>query len=296
MTLVLISTIPYAVAQDEEANDGIAQIVLITAKDGHAKALEEAITAYHHYVADKEGAFRWQWYSILTGPETGKYVARTGGHNWGDLDATHDWDDEVGDKFASDVQPHIASAEVIIRRTKDDVGIWPDSLDDYPYFSVTTWHIKQDQGKAFNDGLKKIDAALKEGGFPVYYTFSSAVSGGKGEQVNLVIPRKSFADMAPKEPSFDDIMNKAMGEEGAAAFLAEWSQTYYTGQNRLIKYRPKLSDYGDGGGDWHPIYKRSYKPRCKCRGFFGTENLDPNCCGFPISWPWALVNSLKVKP
>jgi hypothetical protein len=97
----------------------------------------------------------------------------------------------------------------------------------------------------FNDGLEKVDGILKEGGFPIYYTFSNAVSGAKGNQVNLVILRKSYADMAPKEPSFDDVMNEAMGEEAAGAFLAEWSKTYYAGQNRLIKYRPKLSDYGD---------------------------------------------------
>ena len=74
--LALITCMPYAVAQDEEKNDGLAQVVLITAKDGHEKALEEAITNYHHYMADKKGAWRYNWYSITTGPDTGKYIAR----------------------------------------------------------------------------------------------------------------------------------------------------------------------------------------------------------------------------
>jgi len=51
---------PQAVAQDEEENDGLANVVYITAKDGHEKALEDAITAYHHDMADKPGAWRYQ--------------------------------------------------------------------------------------------------------------------------------------------------------------------------------------------------------------------------------------------
>jgi len=59
----------------------LARVVLITPKDGQAKALEEAITKYHHYMADKKGAWRYNWYSIVTGPDTGKYIARSRDHN-----------------------------------------------------------------------------------------------------------------------------------------------------------------------------------------------------------------------
>ena len=243
--LALITCMPYAVAQDEEKNDGLAQVVLITAKDGHEKALEEAITNYHHYMADKKGAWRYNWYSITTGPDTGKYIARSGGLNWADFDATHDWDDEAGAKFMSDVQPHIADADFMITKTDDEVGIWPESMEGYKYFSVTKWHIKPGESKAFNEGLKKIDAALKAGDWPNFYAFTSTVSGGEGNSITLVSPRKSFADMAPKEPSFMDVMNKALGEEETAAFMAGWGTTFKSGQNQLLAHRPKLSDYGD---------------------------------------------------
>ena len=244
-SLTLISGMPQAVAQDEEKNDRLARVVFITAEAGHEKALEEAITAYHHAMADKEGAWRYQWFSVITGPNTGKYIARSGGHNWADFDAVHDWDEEAGARFAKDVQPHIAEATIVITQRDDELGMWPESMEGYGYFSVTNWHVKQGQNTAFNAGLKKINGALKEGGWPNYYSFAYPVSGGKGNQVTLVSPRKSFADMAPKEPEFIDVMNKAMGEDDAKAFLAEWSQTYHVGQNSLLKHRPKLSDYGD---------------------------------------------------
>lgn len=244
-SLTLISGMSNVVAQDEEKNDGLARVVFITAEDGHEKALEEAITAYHHAMADKEGAWRYEWFSVLTGPNTGKYIARSGGHNWADFDVEHDWDEKAGAMFAKDVQPHIAEATIMITETDDELGMWPESMKGYDYFSITNWHVKQGHNNAFNEGLKKINEALKDGGWPNYYAFAYPVSGGKGNQVMIVSPRKNFADMAPKEPKFIDIMNKAMGEEETKAFLAEWSQTYYVGQNSLLKYRPKLSNYGD---------------------------------------------------
>ena len=243
--LTLINGMSPAVAQDDDKNDGLAQVVLITAKDGQEKALEEAITAYHHYMADKKGAWRYKWYSIVTGPDTGKYIARSGDHNWEDFDAEHDWDEEAGARFVSEVQPHIADADFMITRTDDEVGMWPESMDGYKYFSITNWYVKAGQSKKFNDGLKKIDKALNDGGFPSYYAFTHPVSGGKGNQVTLVSPRKSFADMAPKEPKFIDVMSEALGEEETGAFLADWSLSYKVGNNYLLKYRPKLSDYGD---------------------------------------------------
>jgi hypothetical protein len=245
-SLTLFAFMSTTVAQDQQENDGLAQVVLITAKDGQELALEKAITNYHHYMADKEGAFRFQWYSVITGPDTGTYVARSGSHNWEDFDATHDWDEAAGDKFLSEVQPYIESADFRITRTDKDLGIWPDSIKGYQYFLITDWYIKSGQIGAFNKGLKKIDGILKEGGWSNYYSFVHTVSGGKGNQITLVSPRKSYADMAPKEPSFIQAMNKALGEEEAAAFLAKWGPSYYPGQNRMLKYRPKLSDYGDG--------------------------------------------------
>ena len=51
--------------------------------------------------------------------------------------------------------------------------------------------------------------------------------------------------MAPKEPSFTDIMNKAMCEKEAAAFLADWGSTYKSGDNMLLHHMAEQSDYGD---------------------------------------------------
>lgn len=244
--LALLFCMSLAVAQDAEKNEGIARVVFITAKDGEGKALEKAITEYHHYMATKPGSLRYQWFSILTGEHTGKYVARTGDHNWADFDAKHDWDDEAAAKFASLVQPHIANIVVNYTRNNTDVGMWPESMEGYEYFTVSRWYIQPGQSDAFYEGLKKVDATLKAGGFPGHYAFLNTVSGGHGNMITLVTPRKNFADMAAREPSFMDIMKKAMGEDEAKAFVADWGSTYKSGENYLLHHLAEQSDYGDG--------------------------------------------------
>ncbi|MGA9575960.1 MAG: hypothetical protein WBS20_18600 [Lysobacterales bacterium] len=243
--LALLFSVSIAVAQDTAKNEGIARVVMITAKDGQGKALEEAIVKYHHFMGTKDGAMRYQWFSVASGQNTGKYLARTGGHNWADFDAEHDWEDESAAKFASLVQPHVASMVVTYTRNYDELGIWPESLEGYQYYSVSHWHILPGKNGAFHEGLKKIDATLKANKFPGYYTFIDTVSGGQGNVITLVSPRKNFADMSPKAPSFMDIMNKALGEEETKAMLADWGSTYESGDNFLLHLMAEQSDYGD---------------------------------------------------
>jgi len=243
--LTLLGSMSIAMAQDEQKTEGIARVALITAKDGHAKELEEAIVKYHHYMGTKPGSLRWQWFSIETGEDTGKYIARTGNHNWADFDVEHDWDEESGAKFRSLVQPHIANTVITMTRRNDELGIWPESMEGYQYFSVSNWHIKPGQGSAFKEGLKKVDGILKANGWPDYYRFFNYVSGGPGNTTMVVSPRKNFADMAPKVPDFWTVINKAMSEEEAKAFMAEWGSTYKWGSNKLVRYMAEQSDYGD---------------------------------------------------
>lgn len=243
--LAMLFGMPMAVAQDAAETEGIAHVVIITAKDGQAKALEEGIVKYHHLMGTKQGALRYQWFAIIAGENTGKYVARSGDHNWADFDAEHDWDKEAGDKFASLVQPHIADTYATYTQRDDEMGMWPDSMEGYQFFSVTQWHIKQGQSEAFNEGLKKIDGILKANGFPNYYSFDYTVIGGHGNMLTLVSPAKNFADMADKKPSFMEIMNKAMGEKEASTFMSEWAKTYKAGDNALAEYMAEQSDYGD---------------------------------------------------
>ncbi len=231
---------------DEDENDGIAELFLITPVAGHEKALVEAITEYHHWVADKEGHFEFSWYEILTGPDTGKYIARSGDHNWSDFDVEYDWQEDAGQMFEASVAPHIAGMQRTINSPMDDFGHWPEDMKGYTHFTVADWYVKGGQYGKFRKGLKKISEAMRAANYGSYFGFSSVESGGYGRQITLVSPKKGWADMKGPDPTFFEIMSEALGgEEEFEEFFSEWGTTFKVGQGRTVRFMPEASDYGE---------------------------------------------------
>ena len=245
--ILLLSLMPFIPVQAaDEENEGIAQVILITPKAGHAQSLVDAITDYHHWIASKAGHFESPWDEIMTGPDTGKYIARSGNHNWADFDAVHDWDEEAGQQFVTNVAPHIEGIVRTVTSNMDEFGNWPEDITGYTHYQVEQWYVRNGQGGAFRRGLKKIVDTLKAGGFPNYWGFVSVESGGYGNQITLVSANKGWSDMTDKDPSFFDIMSKELGgEEEFSKFMSEWGETFKQGKTQMVRYMPEASDYGN---------------------------------------------------
>ena len=243
-TLFALAWIMPLQAQEEE-NDGAANMVYITPKAGQGAALEAAIRDYHLWMGDKEGHWEYNWYAIETGPHTGKYVAYSGGHNWAEFDATYDWEEESNAKFMADVMPLVESFDRRVMQDMDDFAYYPEDWDGYTLFQLNHWYVNPGQNNAFREGLTKIHAALSEGNYEQHFGFQDFVSGGKGNEILLVLPMKGYADFADNDPSFFDLVSEAMGgPEAFQAFMAEWGATYKTGHSYLVRYLPEASDYG----------------------------------------------------
>lgn len=243
LLLCLVWLLP-AQAQDNE-NEGIARVALITPKEGHEETLVKAITDYHHWIANFEGHHEYQWYEIMTGPDTGKYIARTGGHNWADFDAQYDWEKEAGDVFAKNVAPHIQHAQMHMTEEMKEFSHWPESFEGYTHYQVENWYIHNGQGRKFRQGLKKIVDTLKAANYDSYWGFFSVESGAHGNQIQLVSANRGWSGMSDKDPSFYKIMSEALGgEEAFNSFMSDWSATFKTGRNQMVKFMPEASDYG----------------------------------------------------
>lgn len=245
---VMITAICFALpvqAQDEDGGTA-ADLVLITPNPGEGAALEAAIREYHLWVADKPGAFRYNWYAIETGPNTGKYAARSGNHNWSDFDQEYDWEEEAGAKFEELVAPHIHSLERTLTEEMEEFAYWPEDWTGYTHFQLENWYVKGGHYGAFREGLTTIHAALSEAGYSGHFGFHSVVSGGKGNQVTLVLPMKGHAGFGEKDPSFTSIVSEALGGmEAFGEFMGNWSSTYKVGESWLVRRLPEASDYGD---------------------------------------------------
>jgi hypothetical protein len=231
-------------AQDAD-NEGIARVVLITPKEGHEQVLVKAITDYHHWIANFDGHHEYQWYEIVTGPHTGSYIARTGNHDWADFDAEHEWLEQADETFTKNVAPHIQDADIRMTQEMREFGHWPESFDGYTHFIVEDWYIQNGRYSKFREGLKKIVDTLKAANFDSYWGFFSVVSGGHGNQVQFVSANRGWSDMTETKPSFVDIMSKELGgPEAFESFMSDWSATFKTGDNQMVRLMPEASDYG----------------------------------------------------
>ena len=245
--LSLLIGIFWVMPVQAQENEGVATVVMITAKAGQEDALVKAITDYHHWVSGFEGHMEYTWYEILTGKNTGKYIARSGGHNWADFDAKYDWQEESGKVFEANVAPHIENATRMMTTDMDEFSHWPESFEGYTHFHVQEWYIKGGQYGKFRRGLKKVTETLIAGNFSGYWGFMSVASGGHGNQIQLVTAHKGWADMTEKDPSFFDIMSKALGgPEEFDTFMGEWGSSFKEGNSQMVKRMPEASDYGKG--------------------------------------------------
>ena len=235
--------LPAAQAQD---NEGVATIVKITPKKGHEDVLIKGITDYHKWIAQFDGAMRYTWYQVLTGPDTGKYYARSGDHNWADFDAEYDWQDQADEVFATNVAPAIESMQRMITVDMRDMSIWPEDMSGYTHYAVEHWYIMPGKYGQFRKHLGKIVSTLKEGGFPGYFAFYSVSSGGHGGEIGVVSPHKGWSGMAEENPSFAEIMIKALGsEEAFDEMMMDFGKTFKMGPNMMLRYMQGASDYGD---------------------------------------------------
>jgi hypothetical protein len=245
VVLVALCWLLPAQAQETQT-EGIARVIMITPTAGHDQALIEAITGYHKWIAKFEGHHRYQWYEVLTGPHTGKYIARTANHNWADFDAEYEWQKEADEVFARDVAPHVEAAEAWFTTEMREMSHFPESFEGYTHFQVEDWYVKNGQYGKFRRGLQRVSDILKAGNFGGYWSFYSVASGGHGNQVQLVLPNRGWAGMAEPEPSFFDIVSEALGgAEAFDEFMADWGTTFESGHSRMVELMPEASDYGD---------------------------------------------------
>jgi hypothetical protein len=245
LALAVLALYCLPVQAQEEETDGIAIVWHFVVNDNEDDAFEESVKGFHQFMADKEGAYHWDWYKILTGPDTGDYIARSANHNWADMDADHDWEPDANAYIKENVAPHIQSSTRMFMRTNEEFSNWPDENPGFKFFNLDRWHIKNGQGREFRAGLAKVHKLLVDGGFPVSYGFSTPVSGGKGNQIQLVTGHTSWADMAEPEPSFESILTKAMGEEEFATFMSDWGTTFWPGDNWTVSHLRGLSHFDD---------------------------------------------------
>jgi hypothetical protein len=238
LTSVVFSTI--AIAADEEKTDNIAVLWKMDITDGKNQVFEDAIKSFNNLYNKKSGHANWKWYQVETGPDTGQYIARSGNHNWADMDTMENvWDEELGKFWALNVAPLIDNAEKYLTKGDDDIYHWTEGKK-YKFYTLRDMHVKP--GMDFSKHLKVNHETLQKGGFKGDYALSWNISGGYGNSATFIFPAESWADMAEPSPTFAEVMKKNMDEDDFEELLDNYRASYKTSSTRLIRAMPDLNN------------------------------------------------------
>lgn len=244
--LILVLTFFYkplvAFADGHQKQEMLAEVWVMTVKAGKAEQLEEGFKKHVAHRRELKDPQSWRVYSPVFGDQLDRYIVRATGFSWADMDTHRDWNNEKnpfkhwqkhGEPYVSDYQHYLSVIDT-------ENSHWPDGVD-YRYVGVTTYVIKQGHRMAMNKDKKLFSDAAKANKWPYHWTWGNGVTGLG--VLYLAVPYASYADMAPPEQKFSELMAKHLGsEEKASEVFERWSSHFESIHYDIYAYRKDLSE------------------------------------------------------
>lgn len=243
LTVVAVSLGAFGRPATADEKPGTAmEIIVIAAKPGMAVKLEEGRKKHADWHRRQNDTWAWEVWQVLTGPDSGNYVAGTFGHHWKDFDA---WQEKLGKADAADfdlnVAPFVASTTTSYWNNLPEVSRPPEAGTPVPMIQITVWQVKPGSEGAFMGAIKKIHEAIVKTNWPAHYYIQELVDGGEQPTYVLVTPMKGLADLEPLEPPFPAMLEKAYGRSDADAVMKAFNDSIVSQRSHIEQHRPDLS-------------------------------------------------------
>ena len=134
---------------------------------------------------------------------------------------------------------HVAREEHYYEETDTTHSHWIDSKD-YKYVGVTSWRLKPGARGDLMAALDKIQKAITDAKWPYPYRLAWLIGGE--DRLRVVVPMKSYAEMADPDPSVHALLAKSLGsEEAAGSTLKQFGGALEDAQYTVFAYRPDLA-------------------------------------------------------
>jgi hypothetical protein len=241
LVLVLAACLaPLATAQDKDVNVG--WVYFMAPKPGMTKAFEDGRRRHMDWHRKQNDTWGWETWEIMTGDQTGDYLSTTFGHSWQDFDA---WEAKLGAADSADsaanLAPYLATTTASIWMLMKEPSHMSMGNETPKMAEVNHFLLKPGTESDFNDAIKKINDAIVKSNWGVYYTWYALQDGGEGPHYVLLLEMKGWADLAAPNPSFMEMLRKAVGEHDAEALSHTFDKCVRREWTETIKYRADLS-------------------------------------------------------
>ncbi len=245
MVIILAATlllVPALTALAQEKPGTVARAIVMHPKPGMTQQFEEGRKRHMDWHRKQNDTWTWETWQVETGEGAGGYISLTTGHNWRDFDT---WEAKLGKGDAEDaaknMSPSIGAESNGFWQYLADVSRPPDSPEPSKMASVIHFMAKIDKESDFNYALRKIQEAIGKTAWPTHYMWYSLINGGERPHYVLVLPRNSYADMAPPEVSFNAMLEKAFGREEAESLQRKFGNSVRREWTEILVYRADLS-------------------------------------------------------
>ncbi|MFC5488238.1 hypothetical protein [Dokdonella soli] len=231
-------------AMPKAAPGNIADRWVLWPKAGQEKEFEAAVKQHAAWRKNAGEPFTWVTYQPIVGTDLTYYVIRSDDHQWKDFDAEEAWETKAkaNDAYEQQVGVHVARVEHFFEETDAEHSQWIDSknIKDYKYFGVYSRRLKGGSRGEMAAALAKIQKGITDEKWPYHYRLAWLIGGA--DRLRIVIPMKSYADMADPDPPLRKVLAKSLGsEESADATLKQFSSSFEDYDYTVYAIRPDLS-------------------------------------------------------
>jgi len=241
ITLTLASTFSSAAAS-ADAPASLADVWKMVPNDGQTEKFEAAFQKHLKFRIKQQDPRQWQTYKPVIGSDLTFYIIRSCCFNWSDLDSYQQWSEQakVMEHWNNHVAPFVHRYEHYFSELDFANSHWPEENHDFRYFAVTEYRAKMGKNASITEGKRSLSAYAKAMKWPFYWSWGEQV-GGKGG-LSLVVPYKSYADMAPPEVSFyQAIANHLKDDEKTQTLFSQWSSNFKATHYTVYEMRADLS-------------------------------------------------------
>jgi hypothetical protein len=224
MSLTLLSPLSFA---DDHTKEVLSETWSMTPKEGMAGDMQDGMTKHGKFRDTLKETREWRMYTPVLGNRLDTLAVRSFGFGWEDLDKFREWSakNDSQKNFNENVDPYVHSYGHYLAIVDTKNSNWGPQVE-YNFVGVTSYMVKIGHRQMMEADKKILSDAAKSKDWAMNFMWEESVSGH--DLMQLAVPYKNWADMAPPETAFAEMLAKHLGSEAQAKEVLERWSTHFS--------------------------------------------------------------------
>jgi len=241
--------LPAAVVLAEGPPPPLAEMWLVTPRQGQDSEFHKALASHMAYRAEHGDPRAWQAYTPTLGDDLGRVAIRFCCFNWADQDSYQEWSasaEKINAHFEETVAPLAEKWEHYFESMDWGNSHWVDAANSFKYFAVTEFNIEPGNGQDFTAAREKMSQiALNQGWATDNHSWLWASTIGGKDRESVIIPHENYASFDRGEEDFAGFLSRHLGAEEASELMKQFSGASGSTDFQIWEHQEDLSMSSD---------------------------------------------------